>query len=937
MDTVTGSRKYFQNIADNSYYRNSMNRSFLQTNYSSYQNTLGRNSLGPFTQTSCSVPYQNDASLHSQYGYNSWGMWKDSRNLTPSSTYSSKSNRRSVRSFTILLMTAVFIVVIAIFGFAALAFYFSTYKADTNDSMMMFDGKFQVLKGDTFTTGLKYNHTSAFQQKAELYQGLITKSLEKNGIEPIRCSVIGFGTGPLINVIFRIIVDMRKIPLTIKSVEDHIRESIANEASNRKSIFNNISIDIDSINIQRLLDHEALKSASFVNLETTTPQSENFDNTRAMDKVFTKPTATVKSSPTKVGLSNMPIQGSFEVTKTDADISQKKSSPTTSKTSTLRPFTISNTGMRIKSKKTTIEKVKNPTIASTGISHVNKVTIENNGTDTRKQDSRLPKTSTTAKPPVEKTTTTSEAPTTATEKTTTSTTTTTTTESSLHQNNFQRRTDIGNPPKLDANLFTTAPIIDDDSPWLPINPISPQNNFDTVITKVVNVEAAQDDNGNGPINILPRNKIRFSEPFDDSFNREMLFHSFTNPAFTYLTPGIETLGSANLRPYPIPVNKIIDEPDSTESVGPLLGQILPEEAPADNNKSKENQPPSSTTASPRSATNETITTESTISLGDVLSDLLEDKVDNNRKEYHPTTTTTTAAPETTTTINFKNIKEYVLLAAKNNGSNNASQESQESQSSKANVTKKPISTSTLRNFAENGTISTKPTSYVEVETVQYTPVSESWNQPALFPVQSKFEYVNGTMVSSIDHQTIRRIFNETLHAWIIENSQRDKINENEEILARKNNSNIQNISAIFDTLASELGIQPNISTKSPPFELSGQFKLKDSLHSGNTKFSQKKTDANKHHLSTTSATTTTAQTTTHYYPIKSDDTYGEAEIEEIDPTQYEQILLNNNRVTSTTVPSLVTLMPVKSNSGIRQRTPMIEKLKMTIKNSRRIS
>lgn len=80
-------------------------------------------------------------------------------------------------------------------------------------AMMMFDGKFQVLKGDTFTTGLKYNHTSAFQQKAELYQGLIAKSLEKSGIEPFKCSVIGFGTGPLINVMFRIIVDMRKIPL----------------------------------------------------------------------------------------------------------------------------------------------------------------------------------------------------------------------------------------------------------------------------------------------------------------------------------------------------------------------------------------------------------------------------------------------------------------------------------------------------------------------------------------------------------------------------------------------------------------------------------------------------------------------------------------------------------------------------------------------------
>lgn len=33
MDTVSGSRKYFQNIADNSYYRNSMNRSFVSVFY----------------------------------------------------------------------------------------------------------------------------------------------------------------------------------------------------------------------------------------------------------------------------------------------------------------------------------------------------------------------------------------------------------------------------------------------------------------------------------------------------------------------------------------------------------------------------------------------------------------------------------------------------------------------------------------------------------------------------------------------------------------------------------------------------------------------------------------------------------------------------------------------------------------------------------------
>lgn len=667
-----------------------------------------------------------------------------------------------------------------------------------------------------------------------------------------------------------------------------------------------------------------------------------------MDKVINKPTTTVKSNvPQKIGISKMPI-GSFEVTKTDADISQKKSPPTTIKTSTLRPFTISNTGMRIKTKKTTIEKVKNPTILSTGISHVNKVTIDSNPTETTKQEN-VSKTST-LKPSntLETTTPTSMTPKVTIPSITTKIsegvtpsvhinqkTTSTAAPSQNLQNSFQRRTDIENPPKLDANLFTTAPVIDDE-PWLPINPITPQNNFDTVVTKVVNVDTAIDDTEDPQYHIVPRNKIRFSEPFDDSFNREMLFHSFTNPAFTYLTPGIETLGSVNLRPYPIPVNKIVDEPDSTESVSEILSEVKP----ADNLKTNEKigmQVTTSEATSIQNSTGLTEVTEPSILIGDVLLDLLGGKTENVQKDFRPLTT---ALPETTTTINFKNIKEFILSTTKTNSSNNTTQSSQDNQPSKLFVTKKvqPLSTSTLRNFAENGTMSTKPTSYIEVETVQYTPVPESWNQPSLFPVQSKFEYVNGTLVSSFDTQTIRRIFNETLHAWIIENSQKDNANENDEIFARKNNSQIQNISAIFDTLASELGIQSNPpNTKSPPFGISGHNKLKTTHATVNHHLGQDNTTSDVVASTTTTTTTTIRSFTDYYQPPKPDIAYGEAEIEEVDPTQYEQILGSNNRVTSTTVPSLITLMPVKSNSGIRQRRPMIEKLKMAIKNSRGIA
>lgn len=78
---------------------------------------------------------------------------------------------------------------------------------------MVFDGKFLVSRGDVFTTGLKYNHTSVFQQKAEFYENVIVKTLENNGLDVFKCEIYGFGEGPLINVIFRLYLDMRKIPM----------------------------------------------------------------------------------------------------------------------------------------------------------------------------------------------------------------------------------------------------------------------------------------------------------------------------------------------------------------------------------------------------------------------------------------------------------------------------------------------------------------------------------------------------------------------------------------------------------------------------------------------------------------------------------------------------------------------------------------------------
>lgn len=108
-----------------------------QTNeYASYHNTMSRRSLfGSHYSHQPNISkykysYPSDVSLSSHYGYTSWGLWRDTGHLSPS-VYSKK--RINIRSFSILIMSAAFIVLLAVLSVAGLAFYFSTFKSDPTE------------------------------------------------------------------------------------------------------------------------------------------------------------------------------------------------------------------------------------------------------------------------------------------------------------------------------------------------------------------------------------------------------------------------------------------------------------------------------------------------------------------------------------------------------------------------------------------------------------------------------------------------------------------------------------------------------------------------------------------------------------------------------------------------------------------------------------
>lgn len=116
----------------------------MQSNDYTYQNTIGRRStLGAYYHMNKQPSYTNDYSQNSTYGgYNAWGMWRDTRNIAPS-TFSAKTynHYQKTRSFSIIITTAAFIVLLAVISIAGLAFYFSSIKANMEDRKLIIKEK----------------------------------------------------------------------------------------------------------------------------------------------------------------------------------------------------------------------------------------------------------------------------------------------------------------------------------------------------------------------------------------------------------------------------------------------------------------------------------------------------------------------------------------------------------------------------------------------------------------------------------------------------------------------------------------------------------------------------------------------------------------------------------------------------------------------------
>lgn len=789
-----------------------------------------------------------------------------------------------------------------------------------------------------------------------------------------------------------------------------------------------------------------------------------------------------------VDMENLPvITGSFEITKTDADIAQKRNSnvnqkrpASTGTTSTLKPFFISPvSSIRIKgNEKPSATSTKLPTTATmptttklttlrnehlheflhkmrenVGIAKIEKT---NKNGEISFDDIFSENFSTSTPPP-----------------------TSVKTQQQLQKENDSKNDD--ELPKLDVSLFTSAPILDN-QPWHPIQPSHTKSNFPNQI--IANATPTNNDDNrksaveqstsaattttsptipldifrspfkpNPPENVLFRNK--FLDPVNDT-NDSVFYQSFYNPNFSAGDLEIEKLGIADVKPYPLPVNKIdlnenhshsapansttITTTDNSkvnasgsnmkinydnEKFEHLGGGVIAKK-PEASNEEQQTKIIDVPEIIQNDRNNEKLknANESTANLSDIFQELLDledaddalnlTMSDNNKLESRiisddsieeddiqspteqpPPSSSAIDSPTSTEKLNFMNMKEFIVQLQRNKSSEEENSDEEIDNDEEGKVT----------NVDENGRTNTtekSTTIYVEVETLKYTPttaapiIQSTVTIPQLFPdIVHKWEFVNGTAnnSSTLESSITKKVFNETLQAVVVENSQTTPSSPSSQLhnfraaeLLKSNRSasandkpNLQELSSIFDTLVSKLGVKPiDTVSKTPPFSQNNS-KLKNggvgSRNRSTTPSSTRKTNSKATHstaiskqrpstnkLSPTKAISTTTSSslplaTTKLYrkssspsktttasstlnveklftspgggSISSEIVLGEAEVEAVDPTQYDEMLSLATLSTtvskfSTTTPSLITLLPAKSNSGIRNFNPRLK-------------
>ncbi|XP_022116699.2 uncharacterized protein LOC110994394 isoform X1 [Pieris rapae] len=510
---------------------------------------------------------------------------------------------------------------VAVLAVAALAFYMGALRPDNGEPIITFEGTLRVTRGDVYGGA---PGSPAWRERARRY-GVSLRQVYA-APSPLRQAftgaiVTGFGDRRL-DVHFRLYLDRRKIPSSLSNIEETLKNILIQDSQSKHSAFGQIKIDPTSIVIKRDLEHtyhseQYVKEAMNESMATSHPKLSSPQNDK--DKTLQSRIGVVRKTTIKpnvqgnkndpdepdIDTENIPVVqgsfGSFQITKTEADITENKQakhddkfnhkhssvsktpkSTTTSTTS--KPSTTSTTTKTTTRKFISSTSKNRPFTIKSAINIKQKLETVSKKTDEVTRTTRRPQQATTVKL----------STTTPTTPTTNIITTTTSNVSQILLDLLTNDNHDKDLPKIDT-LFTVPHVAIDNEPWRPItkpyydttskDPILDDKTSESSVNDRIGVVEVVDDISilESMLTPIPPGKHKKNPLHSpsglynvdpkltaDIYVPSPVYTSFTLPTFAPPLKDMETLGSSYPKPYPLPVDKIsgvVDYiPESKENV-----------------------------------------------------------------------------------------------------------------------------------------------------------------------------------------------------------------------------------------------------------------------------------------------------------------------------------------------------------------------------------
>jgi hypothetical protein len=237
------------------------------------------------------------------------------------------------RLCSVALAIASFLVFVAVLSIAGMALYMGALHTEpATNNLLSFSCSAKVLRGDRFV--------GALQDKARRYRLQLETLYQRSTLGPalVSCIVEKFGNDTA-TVFFKLAFNKKKLPRNISNIERTIRDVLITDAISRKPVFRMIRFDPKSVEVKQIREVDLYQRTATKPKDMTVKPTKN-------GVVLKSPRNTSANLPVKkkvveeidVKDEDLPvIQGSFKISKTDADITEKKTENTPKPKSTTLP------------------------------------------------------------------------------------------------------------------------------------------------------------------------------------------------------------------------------------------------------------------------------------------------------------------------------------------------------------------------------------------------------------------------------------------------------------------------------------------------------------------------------------------------------------------------------------------------------------------------